>query len=222
MTRFATTATTLERLRRYYDRLALDYDRWIDHFDRLLLGDGRQSICAQARGNVLEVAVGTGRNFPFYPSDVRLTGVDLSPGMLSVAERRAAALGLTVDLQIGDAQALEFADSIFDTVVFTLALCTIPDAQRALIEAHRVLRPGGRLLLLEHVRSPIGPARWVERLLDPLMTHFAHDHLLRDPLDHLEPLGFRVERCDRTKWGCIEELIARKAESPMGGSINVR
>jgi ubiquinone/menaquinone biosynthesis C-methylase UbiE len=158
--------------------------------------------------------VGTGRNFPFYPPAVQIVGVDLSPAMLAIAERRAAELGLKADLHLGDAQALALADSQFDTVVFTLALCTIPDARQALAEAHRVLRPGGHLLLLEHVRSPIRLVRWGQRLLDLPMTRLAHDHLLRDPLDHLSPLGFQVERCDRTKWGCIEEVLARKDEPP--------
>jgi ubiquinone/menaquinone biosynthesis C-methylase UbiE len=95
-------------------------------------------------------------------------------------------------------------------VVCTLALCTIPDERRALVEAYRVLRPGGQLLLLEHVRSPVAPVRWVERLLDPLMVRLAGDHLLRDPLDHIEAVGFSIERCDHSKWGIIEEVVAHK------------
>jgi len=101
--------------------------------------------------------------------------------------------------------------------VFTLSLSVIPDARQALAEAYRVLRPGGHLLLLEHVRSTIVPVRWVERLLDPLMASLAHDHVLRDPQDHLGPIGLRVERCDHTKWGCIEEAISRKDEPPRAG-----
>jgi len=84
-------------------------------------------------------------------------------------------------------------------VVATLCLCTIPDERRALAEAYRVLRPGGRLLLLEHVRSPVGPVRWVPRMLDPALVRLAGDHLLRDPLDHLASLGFAVEQRARSK-----------------------
>ena len=94
-------------------------------------------------------------------------------------------------------------------MVCTLSLCTIPDERRALAEAYRVLRPGGRLLLLEHVRSPVRPVRWVERLLDPL-ARLAGDHLLRDPLDHLSAAGFGRERSQRSRWGVIEEIVARK------------
>ena len=207
----APTARQTERVRRFYDRFAADYDRGMGLFERLLLGDGRRRLCSRASGRTLELAIGTGLNLAFYPRDVQLTGIDVSPGMLAVAGRRAAELGLEVELRVGDAQALDFPDQRFDTVVCTLSLCTIPDERRALAEAHRVLRPGGLLLLLEHVRSPVRPVRWVERLLDPL-ARLAGDHLLRDPLDHLEAAGFGVERCERTKWGIIEQVVARKGQ----------
>lgn len=204
------SARETERLRRIYDNFAASYDRWMYHFDRLLLGDGRKRIASRASGQTLEVAIGTGLNLAFYPREVQLTGIDLSPAMLAIAGRRAQSLGLQVDLRLGDAQALDFPADRFDTVVSTLCLCTIPDERRAISEAYRVLRPGEQLLLLEHVRSPIGPVRWVERLLDPLLVRVAGDHLLRDPLNHLEPVGFRIERCDRSKWGFVEEVVARK------------
>ncbi len=206
----AATAPGAVRLRRFYDRAARDYDRQMESFDRLLLGDGRRRLCSRASGRTLEIAVGTGRNLPFYSDNVRLTGIDLSPAMLAVARRRAEEVGIEAEIQLGDAQALEFADNSFDTVVCTLALCTIPDERRALAESHRVLRPGGQLLLLEHVRSPVAPVRWLERLFEPLMIRLASDHLARDPLDHLEAVGFHVERYERTKWGVVEEVVARK------------
>ncbi|MBI3970661.1 MAG: class I SAM-dependent methyltransferase [Chloroflexi bacterium] len=205
----APAAHETERVRRFYDKSAADYDRWMQVFDRLLLGDGRSRICSRAGGRTLELAIGTGLNLAYYPRDAHLTGIDLSPAMLAVARRRAQELGREVELRLGDAQALDFPDDSFDTVVATLSLCTIPDERRALAEAHRVLRPGGQLLLLEHVRSPVGPVRWVERLLDPL-ARLTGDHLLRDPLDHLGAAGFSVERCDRSKWGIVEEVVARK------------
>jgi ubiquinone/menaquinone biosynthesis C-methylase UbiE len=105
---------------------------------------------------------------------------------------------------------LEFADESFDTVVCTLGLCTIPDPRRAVAEALRVLRPGGRLLLLEHVRSPVRVVGVVQRLLDPWSVRFAGDHLTREPLDHLGAEGFEVERVERSKWGIVERVAARK------------
>lgn len=204
-------ARETERVRRFYDTVAASYDGWMWLFDRLLLGDSRKRIISRAGGQTLELAVGTGLNLAFYPHDVQLTGVDLTPAMLAIAGRRAQALGVKVDLRLGDAQALDFPDERFDTVVCTLSLCTIPDERRALAEAYRVLRPGGQLLLLEHARSSVRPVRWVERLLDPLLVRLAGDHLLRDPLDHLVTVGFNIERCDRSKWGIVEAIIARKS-----------
>jgi hypothetical protein len=78
-----------------------------------------------------------------------------------------------------------------------------------------VLRPAGRLLLLEHVRSPVRAVRMVQRLLDPLSVRFAGDHLTREPLDELGAEGFEIERVERSKWGIVERVAARK---PGGGS----
>jgi ubiquinone/menaquinone biosynthesis C-methylase UbiE len=201
-----------ERVRRIYDESARRYDRQIGFFERLLFGGGREWVCSQARGEVLEVAIGTGRNLPFYPKEVRLTGVDLSPAMLEFAQARARELGIEADLRVGDAQALPFPDEAFDTVVITLSLCTIPDDREAVAEASRVLRPGGRLLLLEHVRSPVAPVQAVQRVLDPLFVRLGADHLLREPLDHLEDAGLEVEQLERSKWSIVERVSARKTQ----------
>jgi ubiquinone/menaquinone biosynthesis C-methylase UbiE len=201
--------------RRWWDRHAAGYDQRIGWFERRLLEDGRAWVGAQASGDVLEVAVGTGRNLPFYPTDVRLTGVDLSPAMLQVARDRARRLGLEVDLREADGQALPFPDAAFDTVVCTLSLCTIPDARRAVAEMHRVLRPGGRLLLLDHVRSTSRPLMAVQWLIERLSRR---DHLLRRPLDHVQAQGFTVERRQRSKAGVIERLTARKPTRQPGSA----
>ena len=203
-----------ERVRRIYDKLAPGYDRLIGVAERLLFGNGRAWVCARAGGETLEVGVGTGRNLVHYPEDARLTGVELSPGMLEVARRRARRLGRLVDLRLGDAQALDFPADRFDTVVFTLALCSIPDDRRAVAEARRVLRPGGRLLLLEHVRSRIRLVRDLQGLLDRLTVRFEGDHLLREPLLHVRAGGFEIEEVERSKWGIVERLAARKSASP--------
>jgi ubiquinone/menaquinone biosynthesis C-methylase UbiE len=199
-----------ERVLRLYEKEARKYDREMNIFDRLLFAGAREWVCAQATGEVLEIGIGTGRNLPHYRHDVRLTGVELSPAMLEIARARARELGHEVELRIGDAQALEFPDQSFDTVVCTLSLCTIPDDEAAVAEMRRVLRPGGRLLLLEHVRSPLLPVRLAQRLLDPLAVRFEADHLLREPLDHLRAEGFEVERLERSKLGIVERIAARK------------
>jgi len=208
------TAAETERVRLLQDREAPRYDKNIAFFERLLFAGGREWVCRQAHGDVLELAVGTGRNLPHYPPEATITGIELSEQMLAIARRRAQELGREVDLRVGDAQALEFPDESFDTVVCTLALCTIPDARGAVAEARRVLRPGGHILLLEHVRSPLLPVRLIERLLEPLAVRFAADHLTREPLDYLAAEGFQIEQLERSKLGIVERVRARKSPPP--------
>jgi ubiquinone/menaquinone biosynthesis C-methylase UbiE len=202
-----------ERVRSFYEKEADKYDREMRFFERLLFGGGREWVCRQATGDVLEIAAGTGRNLPYFDNEVRLTGIELSPAMLEIARARARELDRDADLRVGDAQSLEFADESFDTVVCTLALCTIPDDRAAVAEVRRVLRPGGRFLLLEHVRSPLLPVRLVQRLLEPLSVRFQADHLVREPLDYLSAECFAIERLERSKLGIVERIAARKPVS---------
>lgn len=209
------------RVRALYDRAASRYDAIVRIAERLLVADGRLWAARRAAGDVLEIAIGTGRNIPCYSPDVRLAGQDISRPMLQLARARARAARRDLGLSVGDAQRLAFPAERFDCVVGTLVLCTIPDERRALAEAWRVLRPGGRLILVEHVRSPRPLVRLLQGLLEPLAVCAAGDHLLRDPLDHLTGLGYEVEYCGRSRAGIVERLVARKVHgdpgNPSGG-----
>jgi ubiquinone/menaquinone biosynthesis C-methylase UbiE len=198
------------RVYRFYQQYAPRYDHETGYYDRFLLGDGRAWVCSQARGAVLEVAVGTGRNLPFYPRGIRYVGIDLTPAMLAIARDRAHALGMDVDLLVSDAQALPFVDASFDTAVCTLALNAIPDDRAAIAEMYRVLRPGGKLLLLGHVASHHRVVRAVQRLLEKKLVPIAGDHQTRQPLPILVAIGFRIERQARSKAGIIQRITAVK------------
>ncbi|MEV6734799.1 MULTISPECIES: class I SAM-dependent methyltransferase [unclassified Streptomyces] len=202
-----------ERLRRYWDKHARSYDRQMRFFDRHLFGESRSWVCSQATGDVLEVAIGTGLNLPLYPPGVRLTGIEWSPQMLALARRRAEELGRTADLREGDAQALPFPDASFDTVVSTLALCAIPDDRRAIAEMSRVLKPGGRLLLLDHVASSALGVRVIQRLIELVTVPLGGEHLLRRPLQHVQAEELEIEQRSRFKLGVVERLAARKPPS---------
>ena len=130
--------------------------------------------------------------------------------MLARARERAQAAGMDVDLVVGDAHRLDLPDASVDTVVFSLALCSIPDPRQAVREAWRVLRPGGRLVALEHVRSSVAPVRAAQRALQPLFLRAMCDHLLREPLDEVSAAGFDVEHLERRRLGIVERLIAAK------------
>jgi ubiquinone/menaquinone biosynthesis C-methylase UbiE len=197
----------------YWDKQAARYDREMNFWDRHLFGDSRPWVCGRAAGDVLEVAVGTGRNLPFYPggaSITRLTGVDWSSAMLAIARERAAVLGRDADLRQGDAQALDFPDESFDTVLCALGLCAIPDDRRAVTEMARVLRPGGRLLLVDHVAASASALRAVQWLYERITIPLAGEHFRRRPLAYVRELGFEVEETERFRLGVVERVCARK------------
>jgi ubiquinone/menaquinone biosynthesis C-methylase UbiE len=202
--------TSVDRRRRYWDKHAPSYDREIQFAERHLLGDSRAWVCSQAAGRTLEVAVGTGLNLPFYPVGIELAGVDFSPEMLARARRRAADLGQTVELHEGDALALPFPAASFDTVVCTFGLCAVADDGRAIAEAVRVLRPGGLLLLADHIESAAWPVRTIQRLAEVVTVPLQGEHWLRRPLRHVEAAGLEVVQRERFKLGLIERLAARK------------
>jgi ubiquinone/menaquinone biosynthesis C-methylase UbiE len=200
------------RARRVWDKVAPGYDRAMRFFDRWQFGGGRQWVCSRATGEVLEVAVGTGLNLPFYPAKVRLTGVDLSPAMLAQARMRATELGREIDLREADAQALPFPDASFDTVVCTLSLCTVPDERAAIAQMWRVLRPGGRLVLLDHIGSRWWPVWAVQRLVE-VFTARSGEYQTRRPLPHLKAAGFEITESQRLKAATVERVAARKPGS---------
>lgn len=163
------------------------------HFD-----DQRRDLMARATGRVLELGVGTGSNLAFYPPGVSdVVGIDphgavLDRAIRTVAELEADGLDYRIRLQRADAARLPYRDASFDTVVAFLTLCTIPDFERAAREAYRVLKPDGRLLVLEHVKAEDGSrlARW-QRRLNPVWRRAAVGcHLDRDTAATLAAAGF--------------------------------
>ena len=205
----ADRARALEAKRRLYAKESLNYDREADFTERWLFGtEHRGWACSRATGDTLEVAIGTGLNLPHYRPDVRLTGIDLSPEMLALAVTRAKQLRRAIRLTEGDAQDLPFADRSFDTVVCTYALCSVRDDGGAISEMHRVLRPGGRLILVDHIRSSIPPIFWLQWLHEFIPRRTKGEYSTRRPSVHVMAGDFRVEARDRLRAGVIERLVA--------------
>jgi ubiquinone/menaquinone biosynthesis C-methylase UbiE len=198
------------RVLRAWERSAPDYDRKIASFEKGPFSGGREWIGERATGRILDVATGTGRNFPHFPASATVTGIDLSPAMLTLARRRASDLGREIALEHGDAVQLPFDASTFDTVVCALSLCSIPDPAAAIGEMKRVLTPGGRLVLVDHIRStwpPIFVAQW---LLERITVRMAGEHFTRRPLTLVQSAGFEIVEVERLKAGTIERVHARK------------
>jgi ubiquinone/menaquinone biosynthesis C-methylase UbiE len=202
--------TPTAQQRRVWDASAPHYDRQMDFVERMLGSGDREWVGERATGRVLEVAIGTGRSLPFYTAATSLTGVDLSPEMLAIARRRAQARGLPVDLREGDAAALPVDDASYDTVVCCLSLCTIPDDVAAVEEMKRVLVPGGRLLLLDHVGSTWPPVYAAQRLFERISIRAAGEHYTRRPLPLVEAAGLEVVESRRLKLGVMERVHAVK------------
>lgn len=212
--RGSTPSTATAQQRRVWDRVAPIYDRTMSLLESWLFRGAREWIGDRARGRMLEVAVGTGRSLPFYRADTMITGFDLSPRMLELAGRRAAASGIQLaGLREGDAEALPFDDASFDTVVCALALCSIPTPQAAIEEMRRVLRPGGQLLLLDHVGSTWPPVYAVQWLVERLTIPAAGEHFTRRQLPLVLDAGFEIVEQERRGLGIIERIRARK---PLG------
>jgi ubiquinone/menaquinone biosynthesis C-methylase UbiE len=198
-----------QQQRRYWDDHAETYDRGMQFAERRILRDTRPWVCSRARGRTLEVAIGTGLNLPSYPADIDLVGVELSPAMLAHARARAGELGLSADLREGTAHDLAFDEGAFDTVVCTLALCSIPDHRLAITEMVRVLRPGGQLILADHVESDRAPVRLLQRAAESI-TSRTGEYFTRRPF-RLLPTTVEVVEHERFLAGVIERLVAVKS-----------
>jgi ubiquinone/menaquinone biosynthesis C-methylase UbiE len=207
-------ARAIEAKRRVYAKEAATYDREADFIERWLFGtEHRGWACSRATGDTLEVAIGTGLNLAQYPPEVRLTGVDLSPEMLVFAETRGKGVGRKIRLIEGDAEDLPFADRSFDTVVCTYALCSVRDDARAISEMHRVLRPDGRLILVDHIRSFVPPIYWLQWLYEFIPRRTKGEYATRRPSVHVMAGDFRIQARDRLRAGIIERLVAVKTSA---------
>ena len=179
--------------RRRYDRLASFYDLLEAHVERFRFASWRARLRDRIVGDqALEVGVGTGKNLPYYPRDVKVTAVDLSPRMLERARRRASVLGLEVELREMDVQDLAFPDHIFDTVFATFVFCSVPDPVLGLRELRRVCKPGGMLLLLEHMRPGNPVLGLLFDLLNPMVVRMMGANINRRTMENIRRAGWRI------------------------------
>ncbi len=194
-----------ERVRAIYDRQAANYDA-VGGAGRL--ETMRANLFARARGDVLELGVGTGATLAHYKGLSSLIGLDLSQKMLEKARARAVHLGFPVELRQADFQTLPFADASFDTVSSSLGLCGIPDPALLFSEIRRVLRSNGRLLALEHIRPPNAVLGLVADAINPVWDRIVGCHVNRPTLDLLERSGFKLTVLERHLAGALVSVIA--------------
>ncbi|MDE3087856.1 MAG: class I SAM-dependent methyltransferase [Chloroflexota bacterium] len=199
------TATTKAR----YNRIAHIYDL-AEAMSERRFKPWREKLWRQANGNILEVGVGTGKNLPYHPRRAKVTGIDLADQMLVRAQERARQLGAVIDLREGDAQSLDFPDNSFDTAVATFVFCSVPDPIRGLRELNRVVKPDGRILLLDHVRIDRPLIGWVMDLIDPLIVRLWGAHINRRTVENVKRAELGIENVEHLGPMRMVKLILAK------------
>lgn len=205
------------RTRARYERIAPIYDLMEGLAERRYR-PWRERLWSLVKGpEVLEVGVGTGKNMTYYSAGLQITGIDLAPGMLARARERATALSLDVQLFLGDVQTLDFADNAFDTVVSTFVFCSVPNPVLGLREIHRVVKPGGQVLLLEHVRSERLLWGALMDFLNPLVVRVVGANINRRTVENVRRASLRVDQVDDLGFGGIFKLIRASKETAGSG-----
>ena len=193
-----------------WDRLAKHYGL-VEFLSEWYLKPFRKALWARAEGRILEAGAGTGLNIAFYPAKARVTATDLSGAMLVRARERARERQIHVTFDEADLCTLPFADGTFDTAVATFVFCSLPDPVACLREMGRVTRPGGQILLLDHVR--------IERpLIGPLMdrlnvatVRFAGEYINHRMDEFVREAGFEIVESRRLGFMGIIQFIAARA-----------
>jgi ubiquinone/menaquinone biosynthesis C-methylase UbiE len=202
--------TETEIIKQRYDRIAPFFDALEGAMEKMLFGAWRQRLWSRVEpGKVLEVGVGTGKNFPYYPAGAQIAAIDFSAGMLARA-RRKIGRQQSVDLRLMDVQHLDFPDNSFDTVIATFVFCSVPSPLQGLQEARRVLKPGGRLLLLEHVLSGKRLLATLMKVINPLVVALVGANINRDTVQNVHLSGFTEVRVDPSSGDIIKLIEARK------------
>ncbi len=203
--------TDNEKTRLRYDRIAPYFDGLEGFLEGLFFKQWRTVLWAQAQGpDILEVGVGTGKNFPFYPENARMTAIDFSEKMLQQAEKKKNRQAITVDLQLMDVQSLCYADNSFDTVIGTFVFCSVPQPKKGLQELYRVCKPGGQVLLLEHVLSSNKAIAAMMNFMNPLVRTLVGANINRNTVRNVQACAFQKVTLDGVSSDMVKLIRAIK------------
>jgi len=207
----STEGKATETARGRYNRIAPFYDPMEGLIERARFRRWRPLLWSKVEGTrILEVGVGTGKNFPYYPADAEITAVDFSNKMLERAKDRARKHQVKVRLQQMDVQKLEFEDNTFDTVAGSFVFCSVPDPFRGLIEVERVCKPGGKVVLLEHVLSANRILGWLMNLANPFVVRMNGANINRRTVENVTKSGLVVDQVTDLAAGIFKLIEARK------------
>ena len=199
-----------EAAKRRYNRVAPVYDLMEVLFEMSRYSKWRELLWSKPEGTkILEVGVGTGKNFPYYPLEADITAIDFSEKMLSRARKKAEKQKVKVNLKQMDVQHLEFEDDIFDSVAASFVFCSVPDPIRGLVEVKRVCKPEGKVLLLEHVLSANRILALLMNLANPVVVRTMGPNINRRTEENVVDSGLKLEKVTNLAAGIFKLIEAR-------------
>lgn len=194
-----------------YERIARRYDG-MQKFAEKVFAPWRKVLWSRVKGKkILEVGVGTGKNFEYYPAGRDIIGIDLTRGMLDIAREKARHQDREVYLREADVQALPFFNQVFDTVIATFVFCSVPDPVKGFQEIKRVLKTGGQVLLLEHMRPNSRVLGKLFDLINPLVSWLMGANINRRTLENIQGAGLHFRLVEDLGWRgmfCLIEVTA--------------
>lgn len=206
-------ATALTKAR--YNRIAGIFDSLEFLMERRAKAWRRRLWDSVRPGKILEVGIGTGKNMPFYPEGAEICGIDLSDSMLAQARKRAGRESVAVALREMDVQALDFPDDSFDAAVGTFVFCSVPDPVQGMKELARVVKPGGQIILLEHVRLDAPLAGWLMDFINPLVSRLVGANINRRTVENARKAGLEIGSVeDMTANGLVKLIHAGPKKKP--------
>jgi phosphatidylethanolamine/phosphatidyl-N-methylethanolamine N-methyltransferase len=191
-----------------WDRLSRTYD-WMSWADEQRFGAAKTQLFSKMRGRCFMVAAGTGHDFQFFPPGLTITAIDISLGMVERARARGAAYSGALEVRLMDVQELEYPDATFDTVATSCTFCSVPDPIRGLRELYRCLRPGGQLLMFEHLRSRIGPIAMLQDVMTPITRRMGPE-MNRNTVDNVLRAGFELYSERNVYLDVVKAIEARR------------
>ena len=198
-------------IKKRYDRIAPYFEGLEAVMEGLFFKQWRKKLWAKVDGyHILEVGIGTGKNFDYYPADAQITAIDFSPEMLRQATHKKDRKTVSVELNLMDVQSLAFADNSFDTVIGSFVFCSVPLPVKGLKELYRVCKPGGQVLLLEHVLSSKPVIAKVMNFINPAIVALVGANINRNTVKNVKACGFALVRVDERSGDIIKLIEARK------------